>query len=177
MGFLFVLIAFFSISHYNESKVRVAVIYKGGVKMRKIIILITLLTMLLVASVARANESYDITIDSSGPAIIKSSIILLRAGATVNVTLYAPGGAGYEWRTNLDKTKLVKQIAKNVSPAYADKEFVGGKMKYEFTLQVQNIITDREDVRFELVRNWEKDKKPDKEFVLSVMLGNAIETN
>ena len=143
--------------------------------MRKIILLITLLTMLMVASVARANDSYEIAIDANGSAIIKSSIIVMRPGATINVVLYSPGGTGYEWQTNLDKTKLVKQISRNVSPAYSNKEFVGGKMKHEFTLQVQNISTDREEVKFSLVRNWEKGQKPAREFVLSVMLGNVIE--
>lgn len=145
--------------------------------MRRVIILITLVTMLLIANLAYANDSYEIAIDANGPAIIKSSIIVFRPGATINVVLYAPGGTGYEWKTNLDKTKLVKLVSQNVSPAYANKEFTGGKMKYEFTLQVQNVITDREEVEFALARNWEKGKKPIKEFELSVMLGNVIEEN
>lgn len=145
--------------------------------MRKLIILITLLTVLMIAGVARANDSYEIAIDANGPAIIKSSIIVLRPGATINVVLYASGGTGYEWKTNLDQTKLVKLVSKNISPAYSNKEFVGGKMKYEFTLQVQNVITDREEVNFSLVREWEKDKKPAKKFSLFVMLGNVIEEN
>ena len=143
--------------------------------MRKILMLITMLTMLLFAGIAQANESYEIAIDANGPAIIKSSIIVLKPGATINVVLYASGGTGYQWQTNLDKTKLVKLISQNVSPAYASKDFVGGRMKYEFTMQVQNIAASRENVNFDLVRVWEKGVKPAKSFVLSVMLGNAIE--
>lgn len=145
--------------------------------MRRTLILITLLAMLLIANIAQANENYEIAIDANGPAIIKSSIIVVRAGATINVVLYAPSGTGYEWKTNLDKTKLVKQISTNVSPAYTNTEFAGKKMKYEFTLQVQNVITDREEVKFTLVRPWENDEKPAKAFALSVMLGNVIEEN
>ena len=145
--------------------------------MRKIILLLTLLLTMMFATVVRANESYEIAIDANGPAIIKSNIIVTRAGATINVVLYASAGTGYEWQTNLDQTKLVKLIGTNVSPAYNNRELVGGKMKYEFTMQVQNVITDREDVEFALVRKWEKDQKPSREFTLSVMLGNVIEKN
>lgn len=145
--------------------------------MRKIILLLTLLLTMMFVTVARASESYEIAIDANGPAIIKSNIIVTRAGATINVVLYASAGTGYEWKTNLDQTKLVKLISTNVSPTYTDKALAGGKMKYEFTMQVQNVITDREDVEFALVRKWEKDQKPAKAFTLSVMLGNVIEKN
>ena len=86
--------------------------------MRKIILLLTLLLTMMFATVVRANESYEIAIDANGPAIIKSNIIVTRAGATINVVLYASAGTGYEWQTNLDQTKLVKLIGTNVSPAY-----------------------------------------------------------
>lgn len=94
------------------------------------------------------------------------------SGDYFKVVLHAAGGTGYSWVFKREGSGLVEVVADNVIPLSDQLNtppLAGGPVKWEYYFHAKPETIGQETLRFQLIRPWEKVKKPAQTFDLTVI--------